>query len=167
MKKTLLFSFLVLFISCNDLPKDAAIQNIIKTKIAQESFDNVELIDFNIVRGVENTSFGHTYDVEFTGKVKYLSPGYVRNAALQGTNANEMNFLIVVEKVSESNNMLYDYLKVKTGMIKEITGSIQFIKGADLFDKSTYSKPDVWDLNVDQNYGMSLREIKNINGYKR
>ncbi|WET01047.1 hypothetical protein NYQ10_02575 [Flavobacterium johnsoniae] len=167
MKKTLLYGFLMLFISCNDLPKEDAIRNIIKSKIAEESFDNAELVDFNIVRTLENTSFGHTLDVEFTGKVKYLNSGYVRNASLLGTNTNEMNFLIIVEKVSESNNMLYDYLKVKKGMIKEITGSVQFVKGADLFDKSTYSKPDVWDLNVGKNYGMSLKEIKNINGYKR
>lgn len=166
MKKTLLLSFFVLFISCNDLPKEDTIENIIKNKVSEESFNNVELVDFKIISTLENTSFGHTYDVDFTGKVKYQDSGYVRNAALQGSSENAMHFLIIIPKITQIDSVMYDYLKVKKGMIKDITGSIQFTKGPDFFDKSTHSKPDVWDLEVDKHYGMSLKEIKTINGYK-
>lgn len=93
--KNLLFLFIIIiYSSCTKLPDESLNQLDLEKKISTESAEKVKLIEFKKENALKKNFLGiEYYEVFYSGKLKYLTNGYVKKPFY-----SEANFLNVYKE---------------------------------------------------------------------
>lgn len=129
----LIISSFFLLISCNNLPSESTAETDVKSSINEKYNDNIELIEFTKTNAMEKDAGmfggGKYYEIEFTGKIKFLNEAY-NSSSLKYRNDLLFYEFKKPEKLSWQTEVDFEksFEIISKNEIKEISGTVNYVK---------------------------------------